>query len=141
MLASFLTSSFLIPVWILLFLSLLLGVVAILSRVKQGRYLRPLIVGISKVPLLKRGLQRMSEAAIKRQNPALASAMKKMERAGSMRDPQKVQAAMSRLSPQERRAWLEAAEQQGTVPEGANRQMRRQLKNPARGPQQRYRPR
>jgi hypothetical protein len=141
MLASFLTSSFLIPVWILLFLALLLGVVALLSRVKQGRYLRPLIVGMSKVPLLRRGLQRLSDAAIKRQNPALASAMKKMERAGAMRDPQRMQAALSRLTAQERRAWLEVAEQQGTVPEGANRQMRRQLRNPGRGPQQRYRPR
>ncbi len=141
MLASFLTSSFLIPVWVLLFIALLMGILAILSRVRNGRYLRPLIVWMSKVPLLKRGLQKLSDAAIRRQNPALASAMKKMERVSAMRDPQKVQAAMSRLTAQERRAWLEAAEQQGTVPEGANRQMRRQLKNPSRGPQQRYRPR
>lgn len=139
MLASIWT--FLIPVWILLFLAVLMGVVAILSRVRQGRYLRPVITGMSKVPLLKRGLQRLSNAAIKRQNPALASAMKKMERAGAMRDPQRVQAAMSRLTAQERKAWLEVAEQQGTVPEGANRQMRRQLKNPGKGPQQRYRTR
>ncbi|MGZ4358397.1 MAG: hypothetical protein ACXVY8_07170 [Gaiellaceae bacterium] len=139
MLASIWT--FLIPVWILLFLAVLMGVVAILSRVRQGRYLRPVITGMSKVPLLRRGLQRLSNAAIKRQNPALASAMKKMERAGAMRDPQRVQAAMSRLTAQERKAWLEVAEQQGTVPEGANRQMRRQLKNPGKGPQQRYRTR
>jgi hypothetical protein len=131
----------LIPVWVLLFLVLLMGVLAILSRVANGRYLRPLIVGMSKVPLLKRGLRRLSDAAIKRQNPALASAMKKMERAGAMRDPQKMQVALSRLTAQERRAWLEAAQEQGEVPEGANRQMRRQLKNPGRGPQQRYRPR
>jgi hypothetical protein len=131
----------LIPVWVLLFIVLLMGMLAILSRVRNGRYLRPLITGMSKVPLLRRGLKKLSDAAIERQNPALASAMKKMERAGALRDPQRVQAAMSRLTAQERRAWLEAAEQQGEMPAGANRQMRRQLKNPGRGPQQRYRSR
>ena len=33
---------------------------------------------------------------------------------------------MSRLTPAERRAYLEAAQEQGAVPDSANRQMRRQ---------------
>ena len=33
---------------------------------------------------------------------------------------------MSRLTPAERRAYMEAAQEQGAVPDSANRQMRRQ---------------
>jgi hypothetical protein len=125
MLASFTT--LLIPLWILLFLVLLLGVVALLGRVQGGRYLRPVFAFLSKVPLLKRGLRKMSTAAIERSNPELASAMKKMERAGALRDPQRAQAAMSQLTAQERRALIEMQEQQGLAPEATNREMRRRL--------------
>jgi len=41
-------------------------------------------------------------------------------------DPQRAQAALSRLSASERRAWLEAADQEGAIPEPMNRQQRRQ---------------
>ena len=43
---------------------------------------------------------------------------------------------MSRLTPAERRAYMEAAQEQGAVPESANRQMRRQaerMQQQARG--------
>ena len=52
MLADFLT--LLIPLWILLGLVLLLGVVALLGRIQNGRYLRPVIALISKVPLFRK---------------------------------------------------------------------------------------
>ena len=126
MLASIAT--LLIPVWILLFLLVLLGAVALLGRVQNGRYLRPLFAGMAKVPLLRRWLQKMSTAAIERSNPELASAMKKMERAGATRDPQRAQAAMSQLTREERRALLDMQEQQGALaPEATNREMRRRL--------------
>jgi len=116
------------PVWVLLFLTLLLGVFAILSRIKGGRYARPIVAGVMKTPLLGRGLKKLSESALERSNPLLASAMKKLERAGAMRDPQRMQKSLSLLSSAERRAWMEAAEQQQSTSSGvSNRQIRRQL--------------
>jgi hypothetical protein len=137
MLASIAT--LLIPVWILLFLLVLLGAVALLGRIQNGRYLRPVILFLMKVPLLKKWIEKASNAAIERQNPELASAMKKMQRTGALRDPMRAQAAMSQLTRDERRALLDMQEQQGlgVAPEATNRQMRRRLekaqKNARRG--------
>ena len=137
MLASLAT--LLIPVWILLFLVVLLGAVALLGRVQNGRYLRPVLLLLMKVPLLKKWIEKASNAAIERSNPELASAMKKMQRTGALRDPMKAQAAMSQLTRDERRALLEMQEQQGAgvAPEATNREMRRRLekaqKNARRG--------
>jgi hypothetical protein len=124
------------PLWILLFLVVVLGVFAILGRIRGGRYLRPIMAGLLKVPLIGRGLQKLSESAIERSNPALASAIKKLERAGAMRDPQRMQKGLSTLTSHERRAWMEAAEQQqqlGAGGELSNRQMRRQLERQGLG--------
>jgi hypothetical protein len=129
----------LIPLWILLGLVALLGAVAVLGRIQNGRYLRPLIELLSKVPIFKRWLQRASTAALERSNPELASAMKKMQRSGAMRDPMRAQAAMSQLSAPERRALLEAQEQQGGAPEATNRQMRRRMEKARRDSQRRGR--
>jgi len=119
----------LIPVWILLGLLVLLGSFALLGRVQNGRYLRPVIGLITKVPLFRRWLQKASNAALERSNPELASAMKKMQRTGALKDPMKAQAAMSQLSREERRALLDMQEQQGlgVAPEATNREMRRRL--------------
>jgi len=119
----------LIPVWILLGLLVLLGSFALLGRVQNGRYLRPVIGLITKVPLFRRWLQKASNAALERSNPELASAMKKMQRTGALKDPMKAQAAMSQLTREERRALLDMQEQQGLgiEPEATNRQMRRRL--------------
>ena len=126
MIASLVT--LLIPLWILLGLLFVLGVLALLGRIQNGRYLRPVITLISKVPLFNRWLQKASTAALERSNPELASAMKKMQRSGALRDPMRAQAAMSSLSRQERQALLDMQEQQGVVaPEATNRQMRRRL--------------
>jgi hypothetical protein len=130
----------LIPLWILLGLLLLLGVVALLGRIQNGRYLRPVIALITKVPLFRRWLQKASNAALERSNPELASAMKKMQRSGALRDPNRAQAAMSQLTAQERRALIEVQEQQGGVaPEATNRQMRRKLDKAKRDAQRRGR--
>jgi len=127
MLASIAT--LLIPLWILLGLLLLLGLLALLGRIQNGRFLRPVILVLMKVPYLKKWIQKASNAAIERSNPELASAMKKMQRTGALRDPMKAQAAMSQLTRDERRALLEMQEQQGVgvAPEATNRQMRRRL--------------
>ena len=139
MLASILT--LLIPLWILLGLVLLLGVVALLGRIQNGRYLRPVITLLTKVPIFKRWLEKASNAALERSNPDLASAMKKMQRSGALRDPNRAQAAMSTLTAQERRALIEVQDQQGAgmAPEATNRQMRRKLDKAKRDAQRRGR--
>ena len=134
MIASLVT--LLIPLWIILGLLVLLGVLGLLGRIQNGRYLRPVITLISKVPLFRRWLQKASTAALERSNPELASAMKKMQRSGALRDPMRAQAAMSNLSRQERQALLDMQDQQGVVaPEATNRQMRRRLEKARRDSQ------
>lgn len=119
----------LIPLWIVLFLALLLGILALLSRIQNGRYLRPVVAAMSKVPFLRRGIEKASRSAIERSNPELASAIRKLEpHAKQLHNPQTAQKAMSRLTREERAALLEMQEQQGGGElEATNRQMRRQL--------------
>ncbi len=118
----------LIPLWVLLGVLAVVGILALLGRIQNGRYLRPLFQFLAKVPLFRRWLQKASEAAIERSNPELASAMRKIQRSGAHKDPQRAQAAMSQLTAQERRALLEMQEQQGALaPEATNRQMRRRM--------------
>lgn len=114
---------FLIPLFVLVALVVLFGLFVLLGRVRGGRYLRPLL----RVPLLGGGLRRMSQAALERANPELASAMRKLERANAGRDPQRAQQALGRLSPAERRAYMAAIEEQDAMPEPVNRQQRRQM--------------
>jgi hypothetical protein len=121
----------LIPLWILLAVLVLFGAFALLGRVQNGRYIRPIVTAMAKVPILRRGMEKASKAALERTNPELASAMKKIQRHGSrLNDPQQAQRAMSQLTRAERRALLEMQEQQGVqpvAPEATNRQMRRRL--------------
>jgi hypothetical protein len=118
--------TYLIPVYILGGLLFLLIVLNVLARVQGGRYVRPIGQAMMKVPILKRYLQKASKASLEKQNPELASAISKLERSGVQHDPQRAQAALSRLSAAERKAWLDAAGQQGAIPEPMNRQQRRQ---------------
>ena len=119
----------LLPLWILLGLLIGLGVIALLGRYKNGRYLKPLLALLMKVPLFKRWIERGSRAALEKSNPELASAMRKLEpHQKHLHDPVRAQKAMSQLTKQERAALLEMQEQQGAVPEEAtNRQMRRAM--------------
>ncbi len=119
----------LIPLWILLGLLAVIAVLGVLGRIQNGRYLKPLFALMAKVPFLRRMLEKASKAAIERQNPELASAMRKLEpHAKHLHDPQRAQKAMSRLTREERAALLEMQDQQGgPTPEVTNRQMRRQL--------------
>jgi hypothetical protein len=118
--------TYLIPVYVLGGLLLVLIVLNVLARVQGGRYVRPIATALMKVPFLKRWLQKASKANLERKNPELASAIAKLERSGVQNDPQRAQAALSRLSASERRAWLEAAGEEGAIPEPMNRQQRRQ---------------
>ena len=116
----------LIPVYILVGLLLLLIALNVLARIKGGKYVRPIAMALMKVPFLKRWLTKASKANLERKNPELASAIAKLERSGVQNDPQRAQAALSRLSAAERRAYLDAAGAEGAIPEPMNRQQRRQ---------------
>jgi hypothetical protein len=125
---------YLIPIFVLVALLLLVATLAILSRVKEGRYLRPVIQFLAKVPLLKRLIQKASEKAIERYNPELAGAMKKLQRAGADKDPMRAQQALSTLSTDERKAWMEAAGQQGALEQQpVNRAQRRAMERMQKG--------
>jgi hypothetical protein len=117
--------TYLIPVYVLGGLLFFFLVLNLLARVQGGRYVRPLAKGVMRVPFLNRQLRKASKATLERKNPELASAIEKLERSGATRDPQKAQAALSRLSAPERRAWLEAAGEEGAMPEPQNRAQRR----------------
>ncbi len=123
MLASILT--YLIPVFVLGGILVLLIVLNLLARVQGGRYVRPLATGLMKIPYLGKQLRKASQATLERKNPELASAVAKLERSGATRDPMRAQQALSRLSAAERKAWLDAAGEQGAMPEPMNRQQRR----------------
>jgi hypothetical protein len=116
----------LIPVYVLATLLVLLITLNLLARVQGGRYVRPIGLAMMKVPFLKGWLQKASKTNLERKNPELASAITKLERSGVQHDPQRAQAALSRLSAAERKAYLDAAGAEGAIPEPMNRQQRRQ---------------
>ena len=122
----------LLPVWILAGLIVLFGILALLSRVQGGKYVRPIAQWLLKVPLLGRGMRKASQAALERQNPELASAIRKLERAGAARDPQRAQRALSQLTAAERRAYLDAAGEAADAPEPSNREQRRRMQRAQR---------
>jgi hypothetical protein len=113
------------PLIVLGVLVLLLGLTLLLGRIAGGRYLRPIVVGLAKVPLLKGLMAKMSNAALERENPELASAIRKLQRFGTPTTPEAAQRALARLTPGERRAYMEAAGQQVEMPEAPNRAARR----------------
>jgi hypothetical protein len=123
MLAAIIT--YLIPVFVLGGILVLLIALNLLARVQGGRYVRPLAQGLMKVPWVGKQLRKASQTTLERKNPELASAMAKLERSGATRDPMRAQQALSRLSAAERQAWLDAAGEQGAIPEPMNRQQRR----------------
>ena len=116
-----------IPLFIAAAIVVLIGVLALLSRFRGGKYARPVMRWVAKVPGVRGLMMRASRAALAKQNPEAASALEKLERAGVANDPQRAQAALSRLSAAERRAYLEAAGQEGALPEPQNRQQRRAM--------------
>ena len=122
-----------IPLVILLVLSLLLGILVLLGRIKNGKYLRPVVTFLSKVPLFKRWFQKASIAALERQNPELAAAMKKMQQFGEPKNPEQAQRMLNLLTPSERRAYMAAVGQEAETPEASNRQLRRRMEHGGAG--------
>jgi hypothetical protein len=115
----------LIPLILIGSIVIVFGLIVFLGRFKNGKYLRPIVNLAAKVPWLRKQLLKMNQAVIERQNPELASAMRKIQRVGPTADPKKLQQAYQSLTPDERRAYQEVVDQQGGAPEATNRQMRR----------------
>ena len=124
---------YLIPVFILGGLLVFVGLLTLLARIRGGRYLRPVIAFASKLPLLRRLIEKASQAAIQRYNPELAGAMKKLKRVGADKDPLRAQQALSTLSADERKAWMEAAGEQGAFEQPRNRAERRAMERMQKG--------
>src|SRR3954465_8800699 len=122
-----------IPLVVIGLLLLLFLAVVLLGRYKNGALLRPVIARLSRIGFMRRFFTSLGTKAIERQNPELASALKKINPVASNPNPQAVQKAMSRLTPGERRAYMEAAQEQEGISESGNRQMRRRLQQQARG--------
>jgi hypothetical protein len=116
---------FLIPLIVLGVLLLLFGILIFLGRFRNGALLRPIVTWLSKFGFMRKLFTKASTAALERQNPELASAMRKINTVASNPNPQAVQKAMSRLTPAERRAYLQASESQAE--EAPNRQARRRV--------------
>jgi hypothetical protein len=123
---------YLIPLFVIAALVIVLGVFALLGRIMGGKYVRPIMQFLLKVPILGKGLRKMSEAALERSDPELASAVKKLERMGAMNDPQRAQQAMSSLSAAERQAVMDATMQHEQAPVPMNRAQRRKLEQQQR---------
>jgi hypothetical protein len=116
---------FLVPLIILGVLLVAFGVLIFLGRFRNGALLRPLVTRLSRIGFMRPSFTKISTAALERQNPELASAMKKISTVASNPNPQAVQKAMSRLTPAERRAYMQATESQAE--EAPNRQARRRV--------------
>jgi hypothetical protein len=116
---------FLIPIIILGSLLIVMGLFAFLARFRGGRYLRPIMATLTKVPLLGRGIKKASMAALERDNPELARALRKIEAFGTPKTPEQAQRMLSLLTPAERRVYLEAMGAEAAMPEPTNRQQRR----------------
>jgi hypothetical protein len=122
-----------IPIIVMLVVLVLLGGIVVLGRIGNGRYLRPVVAFLSKVPLFKRWFQRASIAALERQNPELASAMKKIQAFGEPKTPEQAQRMLNLLTPGERRAYMAAAGEESSSPDGTNRQLRRRMEHGGAG--------
>ena len=119
---------FVYPLIVLGVLLLVVLLFAVLARVRGGKYLRPIVATLAKVPLIRKLMTKASAAALERQNPDLASALKKLEGATPNMPPQQAQKLFSRLTPAERDAYMELVGEQAASPDSiANRAERRRL--------------
>jgi len=79
------------------------------------------------VPLFKKWFQKASIAALERENPELAAAMRKINAFGEPKSPEQAQRMLNLLTPSERRAYMAAVGQEAEAPEASNRQLRRRM--------------
>ena len=124
---------FLLPFIVLGAVLLVMLILFLLARVQNGRFLRPIVTQLSKIPFMRRWFQKMSVAAYERSNPELAGAIKKMQSFGDIKTPEQAQRALAVMTPAERKAYLELVGEQGAMPEPVNRDQRRRVERGAQG--------
>ena len=124
---------FFLPFVILGFLLVAMLLLYLLARIQNGRFLRPVVTQLSKIPFMRRWFQKMSVAAYERSNPELASAIKKMQSFGEIKTPEQAQRALAVMTPAERKAYMAMAGEQGQMPEPVNRDQRRRVERGAQG--------
>lgn len=124
---------FFLPFIILGAILVVMLVLFLLARIQNGRFLKPLVTQLSKIPFMKRWFQKMSVAAYERSNPELAGAIKKMQTFGEIKTPEQAQRAMAVMTPSERKAYMELVGDQGQMPEPVNRDQRRRVERGAQG--------
>jgi hypothetical protein len=125
-----------IPLAVLGSLLFLLLVTAILSRVQNGRFLRPVAMLLAKIGFIRRAMQKASLNHLEKTNPELASAMKKLQTFGEPTNPEAAQRALRVLTPAEKKAYMDAAGEQQTVEsqmDAPNRQLRRRMEHGGAG--------
>ena len=93
-------------------LLLLFGLAVLLGRVAGGRYLASdrgrSLEGAVPQAVVRADVERCAGT----ENPELASAIRKLQRFGTPTTPEGAQRALARLTPGERRAYMQAAGQQ-----------------------------
>jgi hypothetical protein len=124
---------FLLPFIVLGAVLLVMLILFLLARIQNGRFLRPIVTQLSRIPFMRRWFQKMSVAAYERSNPELAGAIKKMQSFGEIKTPEQAQRALAVMTPAERKAYLELVGEQGAMPEPVNRDQRRRVERGAQG--------
>jgi hypothetical protein len=115
------------PIIVLGVLLVLMLLTTLLARIRGGRYLLPVVKVLSKIPFMRRLFERLQQSALERQNPELASAVRKIQAFGTPTTPEAAQRALARLTPGERRAYMEAAGDQVQQTDAPNRAARRNV--------------
>jgi hypothetical protein len=119
----------LIPIIVLGIAVLLMLLLLFLGRFRGGRYMQSLVMTLAKIGFMRRFFTWSQKRLMEKQNPELASVMRKLERLGTSPDPRQTQQVISRFTRAEKRAYdeyLATMRDAGTLPEAANRQQRRQ---------------
>src|SRR3954453_6312010 len=119
----------LIPIILLAAAVLMLGLLLFLGKFRGGRYMQKLVLVLAKIGFMRRFFTWSQKRLMEKQNPELASVMRKLERLGTSPDPRQTQQVISRFTRAEKRAYddyLAMVRDQGALPEAPNRQARRQ---------------
>lgn len=86
---------------------LLVLLLAIFVWLREGCYAQALLARAARIPALRRAVTRAYLRELEQTNPVAARAYEKVERVSGKRSPRHTERALSVLSPDERRAYLE----------------------------------
>ena len=119
----------LIPIILIAIAAVLMLLLIFLGRFRGGKYMQSLVMALAKIGFMRRFFAWSQKRLVEKQNPELASVLRKLERLGPSPDPRQAQQVVSRFTRAEKKAYddyLATMRDQGALPEAANRQQRRQ---------------